>query len=248
VGLVFISVAAFAVMGSQSTVHTYTSVTYYHYNPWYKKVLYDGEEGYILTTAPVGHVVADLPEGAETIEFDGQTYYYAEWSFWQLAPGGGYVVVAPPVGAEVATIPEEAIRDEESDVPLYQFDDLYFVQGTNDTGQTVYRVEPTPPEEEIDSIPAGSPSFEADGETYFYVNYNFYVEYEENGKTGYINGEPEVGAQVTSLPDQVITLEEGGVTYYQFDSVFFEEVEDESGSTFYEVVGTPDGSDEEVET
>ncbi len=47
---------------------------------------------------------------------------------------------------------------------------------------------------------------------------------------------------------EVTTAEEGGVTYYQFDTVFFEEVEDDSGSTFYEVVGSPDGSDEEVET
>ncbi len=245
VGLVFISAAAFVTISSQSTTYTYTTVTYYHYNPWYKKVLYDGEEGYILTTAPVGHTVADLPEGAETIEFEGETYYYAEWSFWQ-ASAGGYIVVAPPVGAEVSTIPEEAVLADEDDEDLYLFDELYLTRDTNDAGQTIYRVEPSPAEEEIDAIPAGSPSFEADGETYHYVNYNFYVEYEENGKTGYVNGEPEVGAQVTSLPDQVTTVEEDGVTYYQFDSVFFEEVEEANGSTFYEVVGSPDGGDEEV--
>ena len=87
----------------------------------------------------------------------------------------------------------------------------------------------------------------ADGETYYYVNYSFYVQYEENGKTGYVNGEPEIGAQVTTLPDEVTTVEEGGVTYYQFDSVFFEEVEGDDGSTFFEVVGSPDESDVEVE-
>ena len=108
-------------------------------------------------------------------------------------------------------------------------------------------MEPQPAEEEIDSIPKGSPSFVADQETYYYVEYSFYVEYEENGKTGYTNGEPEIGAQVDSLPDEVTTLEEDGVTYYQFDTVFFEEVEDSDGSTFYEVVGSPDGEDEEVE-
>jgi len=245
VGLVFISATAFVVISSQSTTYTYTTVTYYHYNPWYKKVLYDGEEAYVLTAAPVGHEVADLPEGAETIEFDGQTYYYAEWSFWQ-ASAGGYIVVAPPVGAEVSTIPEEAVLANEDDEDLYLFDELYLTRDTNDAGQTIYRVEPSPPEEEIDDIPAGSPSFEADGETYYYVDHNFYVEYEENGKTGYVNGEPEVGAQVGSLPDEVTTLEEDGVTYYQFDSVFFEEVDQENGSTFYEVVGSPDGGDEEV--
>ncbi len=53
---------------------------------------------------------------------------------------------------------------------------------------------------------------------------------------------------MASLPEQATPVEEDGVTYYQFDSVFFEEVEEENGSTFYEVVGSPDGSDEEVET
>ncbi len=109
-------------------------------------------------------------------------------------------------------------------------------------------MEPQPPEEEIDSIPSGSPSFVADGETYYYVNFSFYVEFEENGKKGFVNGEPEIGAQVDKLPDEVTTVEEDGVTYYQFDTVFFEEVEDDNGRTFYEVVANPDGSDEEVET
>ena len=232
---------------SQSTTYTYNSVTYVYYNPWYRKVLYDGEEGYILTTAPVGHKVDALPDGAETVQVDGETYYYAEWSFWQAASGGGYVAVAPPAGAEVSAIPEEAQREEEGGVVLYQFDEVYFSQDTNDAGQTIYRVEPQPPEEEIDEIPAGSPSFVADAETYYYVTNAFYVEYEDNGKTGYVNGEPEVGAQVDELPEEVTTVEEDGVTYYQFDTVFFEAVEDEGGTVFYEVVGSPDGSDEEVE-
>ncbi len=249
VGVVFITVAAFAVISSSSSTTTYVSsgVTYYHINPWYRKVLNDGEEGYVLTTAPIGYTAPELPDGSETIEVDGQTYHYAEWSFWQAAAAGGYEVVEPPIGAEVSTIPEEAVLEEEGDVSLYLFDTLFFTQDTNDAGQTIYRVEPPPPQEEIDEIPTGSPSFEADGETYYYVNFSFYVEYEENGKTGYTNGEPEIGAQVDSLPDEVTTLEEDGVTYYQFDTVFFEEVEDPDGSTFYEVTGSPDGDDEEVE-
>ncbi len=87
----------------------------------------------------------------------------------------------------------------------------------------------------------------ADQETYYYVDFNFYVEFEENGTKGFVNGEPEIGAQVDKLPDEVTTVEEGGVTYYQFDSVFFEQVEDDNGDTFYEVVGSPDGSDQEFE-
>jgi len=246
--LVFITVAAFAAISASSTNYSYGTVTYYHVNPWYRGVLREGEEGYVLCTAPVGHQEDQLPEGTEKVEVDGKTYYYADASFWQKASGGGFVVVAAPVGAEVSSIPEEAAAETEGEVTIYQYDDLYVTKDTNSSGKKIYRVEPQPPEEEIDSIPSGSPSFVADGETYFYVNFSFYVEFEENGKKGFVNGEPEIGAQVDKLPKDVTTVEEKGVTYYQFDTVFFEEVEDDNGGTFYEVVGSPDGSDEELET
>ena len=231
-----------AIANSSTTVVVY-GTTYYHYNPWYRPVLYEGEEGYVLTSAPVGHEADDLPDGAETIQVDGATFYYADWSFYQDAPGGGYVVVEPPAGAEVSAIPEEAIAQDEGEVVLYQFDEIYFTKDTNDAGQEVYRVEPQPPEEEIDAIPDGAVSFVADGETFYYVNYNLYVEYEENGKTGFVNGEPEVGAQLDQLPEGTTTIEEDGFTFYQFDMVFFEEVEDENGQPFYEVIDSPDGSE-----
>jgi hypothetical protein len=202
----------------------------------------------VLSAAPVGHRQDELPAGSETLQVDSSTYYWGDAAFWQKASGGGYVVVAPPVGAEVSSLPEDAASQTEGDVTIYQYDTLFFSKDTSSSGRTIYRVEPQPAEEEIDTIPPGSPSFVADQETYYYVNYNFYVEFEENGKKGFVNGEPETGAQADTLPDEVTTVEEKGVTYYQFDTVFFEEVEDDSGSTFYEVVGSPDGSDEEVET
>lgn len=238
---------AFAAIAASATTYTYSSVTYYHVNPWYRGVLREGEEGYILSAAPVGHREDELPDGSETLQVDGKTYYWADTAFWQKASGGGYVVAAAPVGAEVSSIPEEAAPQTEGEVTIYQYDSLYFSKDTNSSGKTIYRVEPQPPEEQIDSIPPGSPSFVADQETYYYVDYSFYVEFEENGKKGFVNGEPEIGAQVDKLPSEVSTVEEGGVTYYQFDSVFFEEVEDDGGKTFYEVIGSPDGSDEEVD-
>ena len=89
-------------------------------------------------------------------------------------------------------------------------------------------------------------SFEADGETYYYVNFNLYVAFDEDGETGYVNGEPEVGAQVDALPEGTREIEYEGGTYHQFDMVFFEEVEDENGNSFYEVVDSP-GSDDVTE-
>ncbi len=220
--------------------------TYVHYNPWYRPVMYEGEEGHVLTAPPVGHKADALPEGGEKITFEGETYTYADWGFWQPS-GDGYVVVDPPVGAEVSTLPDDAVaHDDEGEETLYQFDQSYFSKSTNDAGKTVYVVEPQPPAEEVDSIPAGSPSFEADGEPYYYVNFNLYVAYDENGATGYVNGEPEVGAQVDALPEGTTEIEYDGVTYHQFDMVFFEQVEDENGNPFYEVVDAP-GDDEVTE-
>ena len=74
-----------------------------------------------------------------------------------------------------------------------------------------------------------------DGETYHYVDFNFYVAYEENGQRGYVVGDPEIGAQTDELPDGATTVEEDGVTYYQFDNVFFEEVEADDG-VYYEIL------------
>jgi hypothetical protein len=79
--------------------------------------------------------------------------------------------------------------------------------------------------------------------TYYYIDYSLYVEEDKNGKKEYVNAEPEIGAQLEELPKGSTTIEEDGKTFYQFDMVFFEQVEDENGKAFYEVVGSPDGSE-----
>jgi hypothetical protein len=247
VGRFIIRWATFAAIANSSTTVVVTGTTYYHYNPWYRKTMYDGEEGYLLTSPPIGYESEELPDGAETVDVEGTTYHYADWGFWQAKSGGGYIVVAPPPGAQVKTIPEESVKhDDEGDVALYQFDQMYFTQESNDAGQAVYEVQPQPPAEELESIPDGSPSFVADAETYYYVDFNFYVAYDEDGKTGFVNGEPDIGAQLDTLPEQAEAIEYENVTYYQWDSVFFEEVEDDAGGTFYEVVDSP-GDDEVVD-
>jgi hypothetical protein len=237
---VFIAPAVFVARPGRVTVVVGTTA-FIRINPWYRTVIFEGDEGYVLMSAPVGYETDALPGGAETIDVDGQTYAYAEWSFYQQTAEGGYVVVDAPAGAEVSAIPEEAnLHDDEGEEPLYQFDNTYFSQDTNDAGATIYRVEPQPPEEEIDTIPAGSPSFVAADETYHHVNYSFYVEYEENGQSGFVNGEPDIGAPVDELPTEA---QEVADNLYQFDTVFFEAVENENGSVFYEVVDSPDGEE-----
>ena len=83
---------------SSSTTYVVYGTTYVHYNPWYRPVMYEGEEGHVLTAPPVGYQADTLPEGGEKITFESETYTYADWGFWQPS-GNGYVVVDPPVGA-----------------------------------------------------------------------------------------------------------------------------------------------------
>ena len=130
--------------------------TFIRIYPWYRTVLYEGDEGYVLMSAPVGHEIDVLPEGAEKIEVEGQTYSYAEWSSYQEREGGGY------------------------------------------------------------------------------------VEYEENGQTGFVNGDQEIGAAIDQLPPGAIEIADN---LYQFDMAFFEQVEDENGTSFYDVVDNPDGEE-----
>jgi hypothetical protein len=249
VGRFIFRTAAFVAIANSSSSTTYVvhGTTYVHYNPWYRPVMFEGEEGHVLTSPPVGYRTDSLPAGGETVTFEGQTYTYADWGFWQPSGDGGYVVVDPPVGAQVSSIPEEAVaHEDEGEAALYQFDQSYFTKSTNDSGRTVYVVEPSPPAEELDSIPQGSINFAADGEVFYYVDFNLYVAYNENGQTGYVNGEPDIGAQVQALPEGSTEIEYEGMTYHQFDMVFFEEVQDENGASFYEVVDAP-GDDEVTE-
>ena len=180
---VLITTAAFVAIASSSQTQTVvvTGTTYYHYNPWYRRALYEGEQVYVLTSPPAGYEVERLPQ-VETVTAGGTRYYYADAdaAFYKDA-GEKFVVVAAPVGAEVSSIPKDARAADEEGSDLFIFDPTSFTRTTNSAGKTVYRVEPQPPAEELKEIPQGSPSFVADGETYYYVNYSLYVQYSENG-------------------------------------------------------------------
>ena len=54
--------------------------------------------------------------------------------------------------------------------------------------------------------------------------------------------EPPLGSKAATLPEGATVINEGGETFFQFDTVFFKEVASESGDA-YEVVPAPDGSE-----
>ena len=220
----------------------YGSTYYYNDGVWYTRRVNEGETVYVVTSAPEGYEVESLPQDAEVIEVEGQTYYLSEHTFYQKIQRDGadvYVVVDPPAGAQVASVPEDVVEHEEGDVTVYQYDETFYAEGTDEEGNQYYEVQPHPAEEELDELPDDAVSFVVDEERYYYANRGMYVAADGGG---YVMSEPALGGTTSQLPDGATVINEGGETYFQFDTVFFKQLESASG-TEYEVVPAPDGSE-----
>ena len=240
-GLRFVTWAVW-VTWTPRTYVVYGSTYYYYNGVWYTRAVHEEETVYVITYAPEGHEVDSLSEDAEVIEVDGQTYYLSEHTFYQKIQRDGedvYVVVDPPAGAQVASIPEDVVEHEEGDVTVYQYDETFYTRETDEEGNQHYEVQPRPPEEELDELPADAVSFVVDEETYYYADRGLYVAAEGGG---YVMSEPALGGVAPQLPDGATVINEAGETYFQLDTVFFREVESGSG-TGYEVAPAPDGSE-----
>ena len=224
------------------TVVVYEVTYYNHDGTWYTQSMHEGETVYVVISTPTGYEVESLPDDALVIEVDGQTYYLSEHTFYTKIQREGkdlYVVVDPPPGAQVSSIPPDAMEHEESGVTVYQYDETFYSKDADDGGNEYYVVEPPPPEEELESVPDDAVTFAVDEETYYYVGYALYVSDEEGG---YVTSEPPLGGIAPQLPDGATVIQEGGETFFQLDTVFFQMVETESG-TAYEVIPAPDGSE-----
>ena len=60
-----------------------------------------------------------------------------------------------------------------------------------------------------------------DGDEYFLSKGTFYIKVRREGKDVYVVIDPPTGAEVPSLPEGVRELEVAGMTYYQFDRIFY---------------------------
>ena len=73
------------------------------------------------------------------------------------------------------------------------------------------------------------------GETYYYVENSLYV---DDTQGGYFNAEPPMDGIAQEIPEGATVVQEGGKMYFQFDTVFFEQVTSGSKTT-YKVVPPP---------
>jgi hypothetical protein len=149
------------------------------------------------------------------------------------------VVIDPPVGANVPDLPEQTAQYEEDGETVYQYDETYYQKASAEEGGQGYVVQAPPPEEKVDSVPTDAVTFTVDGETYYYLENALYVA-DANG--GYVNGEPPMDGIAQDVPEGSTVVQEGGKMYFQFDTVFFEQVTSGSGTT-YKVVPPPGVSD-----
>jgi len=216
---------------------------YYHDSVYYVPAVQEGETVYVVVQAPSGHEVDTLPPDAKEVLVNEQTYYFADNIFYQQITRDGktkYVIVDPPTGAKVSELPEQTAEYEEDGETIYQYDETYYREASAEEGGEGYVVQSPPPEQEIDSVPADAVTFVVDSKTYYYVENSLYI---DDSKGGYLNAEPPMDGIAQEIPEGATVVQEGGKMYFQFDTVFFEQVTSGSKTT-YKVVPPPGVSEE----
>jgi len=87
----------------------------------------------------LGIRIGVLPFGYYPFYYGANQFYYSGGLFYQQN-NNQYEVVVPPVGAEVPKIPEEANLVTINGVDYYEYKGVYYTQGQNKNGETVYLV------------------------------------------------------------------------------------------------------------
>lgn len=200
-------------------------------NEFYEKVEKDGETSYLPTTPPVDYELEERPADAETIELDGQKYYYSatQGAFYSRITRGRrhvYVVIDAPVGAAVSSLPKKAVEHGKGEDAVYQFDTTFFVKDRAEDGKAVYVVvvPPTATQVRLEALPEGTPELKAGSQTYYYIESGFYTRSADDPSMYDLN-DPPIGTKVERIPDRSLLFSVGSQRYFQFDNVFFQDAD-----------------------
>jgi hypothetical protein len=107
---------------------------YYYYNGVYFRPTTEGT--YMVVAPPLGAIVPELPEGAETFVIGSATYYYVGNAFYSPQPAG-FAVVKAPLGVTVSGLPVGAVPAVINGAMYYLAGDTYFLP-VMQAGVTVY--------------------------------------------------------------------------------------------------------------
>ncbi|MFI5160886.1 MAG: DUF6515 family protein [Sphingobacteriales bacterium] len=158
----------------------------------------------------IGFRFGFLPYGYFPFYWGADLYYYYGGVFYRPNDDGGYEVAVPPVGAEVPALPRGAQSIVIDGKQYYEYNGVYFQQGTNDKGKTIYVV-------------AGK-----DG----VLNTN--GENADNPPT------PQVGDILNQLPAGCRKVALNGKKYYVApDGIYYEEFKDAHDFKAYRIVSIP---------
>lgn len=115
--------------------------TYYRYGTtYYLPSSRDDGPVYVVTAAPAGAVVDELPAGHSVVQADGGTYFVAAGVFYRVK---SYEVVPPPTGARLSRLPADHKTVEIDGVSYHVADGVHYLPQEAD-GETRYVVAAVP--------------------------------------------------------------------------------------------------------
>jgi len=169
----------------------------------------------------LGFYLGILPFGYYPFYWGSSLYYYYGGVFYSPYDNGGYEVAAPPIGAGVPSLPRNAQAIKIDGVQYYEANGVYYKQGVDDKGKTIY-------------IVAGR-----DG----VLNTDASVT-DPNATIA----APKVGDIVNQLPDDCRRIILNGRRYYVSpNGIYYEKVTDPDGNTGYKITALPDENEKGAE-
>lgn len=169
----------------------------------------------------VGFYLGILPYGYYPFYWGSSLYYYYGGVFYSPYDNGGYQVTAPPIGAGVPSLPRDAQAIKIDGVQYYEASGVYYKQGVDDKGKTIY-------------IVAGR-----DG----VLNTDASVT-DPNATVA----APKVGDIVNQLPDDCRKIILNGKRYYVSpNGIYYEKVTDPDGNTGYKITALSDENEKGAE-
>jgi len=162
----------------------------------------------------LGFYLGVLPFGYYPFFWGSAWYYYYGGIFYSPYAGGGYQVASPPIGAGIPSLPKNANPIKIDGVQFYEADGVYYKEGVDDKGKTIY-------------IVAGK-----DG----VLNTDDSVT-DPNATVA----APRIGDIVNQLPDGCRKVSLNGKKYFVSpNGIYYEKVRDPNGNVGYRIVSLPD--------
>ena len=95
-----------------------------HHKYWHPRYNFYEHEYHFYPYVNVASMVELSPDYMQVV-FDGNTYYYDHWTFYQQTPEG-YLAVPPPIGIIVPTISSHATQVIINGDIYYNYNDVYY--------------------------------------------------------------------------------------------------------------------------